>query len=79
MEYECGVSEIELHFYENKFETEFIISTLFLSKNYEYQFRLLRRQNKLMALRTPHFVCNNLIKAIYNLSPDDDFDWNMTL
>ncbi|KAH0714898.1 hypothetical protein KY284_007803 [Solanum tuberosum] len=52
MEYECGISAIELHSYDSK--------------------------NKWMALSSPYFVCNILMKALYSLLPNDNFEWSMT-
>lgn len=79
MEYECGISTIELQSYDNKVGIKFVISSIFLCKIFEYQLRVARMKNKWMALTAPYFVCNNLMKALYNLSPNDDSEWNMTL
>ncbi|KAG5576084.1 hypothetical protein H5410_056218 [Solanum commersonii] len=31
-----------------------------------------------MALSSPYFVCNILMKALYILLPNDNFEWSMT-
>ncbi|KAG5614577.1 hypothetical protein H5410_014401 [Solanum commersonii] len=56
-----------------------ILAVQLHSYDKEYQMRVVQRQNKWMVLSSPYFVCNILMKALYNLSPNNDFEWNMTL
>ncbi|KAK6778047.1 hypothetical protein RDI58_024765 [Solanum bulbocastanum] len=78
MAYKCSITVKELHSCDDKVEiSEFIVSAKFLCRILEYQ---LRRQNKWMALSSPpYFVCNILTKALYSVSPNDDFEHYMTL
>ncbi|KAK4727770.1 hypothetical protein R3W88_032687 [Solanum pinnatisectum] len=69
MEYKCGIPVKEFHTCDDKVEiSEFI-----------YQLRVVRRQNKWMMLSSPYFVCNILMKALYSLSPNDDFECYITI
>ncbi|KAK4727777.1 hypothetical protein R3W88_032694 [Solanum pinnatisectum] len=69
MEYKCGIPVKEFHTCDAKVEIyEFI-----------YQLRVVRRQNKWMMLSSPYFVCNILMKALYSLSPNDDFECYITI
>lgn len=75
MEYECGISAIELQGgnWILLYQLYFCLIILLPIDGFTKAEQMDSVELSLF------FFCNNLMKSIYSLSPNDNFEWNMTL